>query len=117
MAAGLEVTVESIVIAPTCPGCGERAWVKDRPIVELVDLTCFGRPVTLRWRKHRLCCPRSWCRQGSWTHEDPRIAGATVVGHRPGGTVGDTSRSANEVGRCRMSRPSSERTGMPSMTP
>ncbi len=70
----LEITVESRVTTPMCAGCGERAWVKDRPVVELVDLTCFGRPVTLRWRKHRLCCPRSWCRVGSWTHEDPRIA-------------------------------------------
>jgi transposase len=70
----LEVTVESIVASPSCPGCGERAWVKDRPVVELVDLTCFGRPVMLRWRKHRWCCPRRRCRVGSWTHEDPRIA-------------------------------------------
>ena len=70
----LEITVESIVTPPPCPGCGERAWVKDRPVVELVDLTCFGRPVALRWRKHRWCCPRPWCRQGSWTHEDPQIA-------------------------------------------
>lgn len=70
----LEITVESILVAPVCPNCGQRAWVKDRPIVELVDLTCFGRPVVLRWRKHRLWCPRRWCRQGSWTHEDPRIA-------------------------------------------
>lgn len=70
----LSITIESRVVPPSCPGCGERAWVKDRPVVELVDLTCFGRPVTLRWRKHRWCCPRRWCRQGSWTHEDPRIA-------------------------------------------
>lgn len=70
----LVVTVESIVESPVCPNCGERAWVKDRPVVELVDLTCFGRPVTLRWRKHRLWCPRTWCRQGSWTHDDSRIA-------------------------------------------
>lgn len=70
----LVVTVESRVEAPACSGCGERPWVKDRPVVELVDLTCFGRPVTLRWRKHRWHCPRSWCRVGSWTHEDPRIA-------------------------------------------
>jgi transposase len=70
----IEVTVESRVERPSCPGCGERAWVKDRPVVELVDLTCFGRPVTLRWRKHRWCCPRRWCRVGSWTHEDARIA-------------------------------------------
>lgn len=74
LAGRLEVTVESIVMEPACPNCGERAWVKDRPVVDLVDLTCFGRPVTLRWKKHRLWCPRKWCRQGSWTHEDPRIA-------------------------------------------
>jgi transposase len=70
----LEITVESIVAEPACPNCGERAWVKDRPVVDLVDLTCFGRPVTLRWRKHRFWCPRRWCRQSSWTHEDPQIA-------------------------------------------
>jgi transposase len=70
----LVVTVESRVEAPGCAGCGGRAWVKDRPVVELVDLTCFGRPVTLRWRKHRWRCSRSWCRVASWTHEDPRIA-------------------------------------------
>ena len=74
LAGRLEVTVESIVVEPVCPGCGERAWVKDRPVVELVDLTCFGRPVILRWRKHRLWCPRSACPQGSWTHKDSRIA-------------------------------------------
>lgn len=55
----LEITVESRVVVPACPGCGERAWVKDRPVVVLVDLTCFGRPVTLRWRKHRWCLPQA----------------------------------------------------------
>jgi transposase len=74
LAGRIEITVESRVVAPMCPGCRERAWVKDRPVVELADLTCFGRPVMLRWRKHRFRCPRSWCRVGSWTHEDPRIA-------------------------------------------
>jgi len=70
----LVVTVESILETPCCPSCRERAWVEDRPVVELVDLTCFGRPVRLRWRKHRWWCPKPWCPQGSWTHEDPRIA-------------------------------------------
>lgn len=62
-----------------CPGCSERAWVKDRPVVELVDLTYFGRPVSLRWRKHRWCGPRRWCQQGSWTHEDPAIAAPRLL--------------------------------------
>lgn len=100
----LEVTVESIVVEPSCPNCGERAWVKDRPVVELVDLTCFGRPVTLRWRKHRLWCPRKWCRQGSWTHEDPRIAAPRLsVTDRAGRwatlQVGRGGRAVSDVAR------------------
>lgn len=107
LAGRLEVTVESIVKTPLCPNCREPAWIKDRPVVELVDLTCFGRPVTLRWRKHRFWCPRSWCRQGSWTHEDPRIASprlsvtdragrwATVQVGRAGRAVSDV---AGELG-------------------
>lgn len=71
----LEITVESRVGTRECR---ERAWIKDRPVVELVDLTCFGRPVVLRWRRHWFWCPRSWCGQGSWTHEDPRIAAARL---------------------------------------
>jgi transposase len=98
----LEVTVESIVISPACPNCGERAWVKDRPVVALVDLTCFGRPVTLRWKKHRLWCPWKWCRQGSWTHEDPRIAAPRLsVTDRAGRwatrQVGENGRAVSEV--------------------
>lgn len=72
------VTIESIIESLVCPNCSGRAWVKDRPVVELVDLTCFGRPVTLRWRKHRLWCPRPSCPHGSWTHEDPRIAASRL---------------------------------------
>ena len=74
----LVVTVESVIDTPSCPNCRERAWVKDRPVVELVDLTCVGRPVTLRWRKHRWWCRSKWCRQGPWTHEAPRIAAPRV---------------------------------------
>ena len=98
----LEITVESRVAPPACPGCGERAWVKDRPVVELVDLTCFGRPVTLRWRKHRWCCGRRWCRVTSWTHEDHRIAAPRLsVTDRAGRwatvQVGRRGRAVSEV--------------------
>lgn len=103
IAGRLEITVESIITAPSCLVCGGRAWVKDRPVVSLADLTCFGRPVSLRWRKHRLWCRRLECGHRSWTHEDPRIAAprlsvtdragrwATVqVGHR-GRAVSDVA--------------------------
>lgn len=100
----LEITVESRIDTPACPECAERAWVKDRPVVELVDLCCFGRPVVLRWRKHRLWCPRSWCRQGSWTHEDPRIAAPRLsVTDRAGRwatiQVGRNGRAVSDVAR------------------
>lgn len=100
----LEVTVESRIGPPVCPGCGGRAWVKDRPVVELVDLTCFGRPVVLRWRKHRFRCPRPWCGRGSWTHEDPRIAAPRLsVTDRAGRwatlQVGRGGRAVSDVAR------------------
>jgi len=102
----LRVTVECRMEdgPPSCRECGGRAWVKDRPTVELVDLTCFGRPVTLRWRKHRWCCPRRWCRVGSWTHEDPRIASPRLsVTDRAGRwatvQVGRNGRAVSDVAR------------------
>lgn len=43
----IRVHVEQRVDGPRCAGCGQAAWVKNRPVVELVDLGCFasaGRP-------------------------------------------------------------------------
>ncbi|HEV2071311.1 MAG TPA: hypothetical protein VGR26_16090 [Acidimicrobiales bacterium] len=68
------VHVELEATAPACPGCGDRAGVKDRPPVVLVDLPCFGRPARLVWRKHRWCCPGQACSTGSWTAEAATVA-------------------------------------------
>ena len=68
------VHIETRATVFGCWRCGTRAWVKDRPCVELVDLSCFGRPARLVWRKHRLFCPDGDCEAGSWTNDDPRIA-------------------------------------------
>jgi transposase len=70
------VLIESRASPPGCAACGTRAWVKDRPPVELVDLPCFGRPARLVWHKHRWCCPDADCEVRSWTGEDTRIAPA-----------------------------------------
>ena len=43
----LRVRVETNLERPRCDGCGGRVWVKDRPVVELVDLPCFGRRTRL----------------------------------------------------------------------
>lgn len=41
---------------------------KDRPVVELTDLPCFGTPVVLVWRKRRWVCQQG-C--GSFTEHPP----------------------------------------------
>ena len=70
----IRIHVETTAITAFCAGCGSQAWSKDRPIVELVDLTCFGRPVRLVWRKRRWRCPHTWCRVGSWTEHALRAS-------------------------------------------
>jgi transposase len=99
---GLRVHIEERPVLWSCPACGARAWVKDRPEVELVDLPVFGRPARLVWHKHRLCCPNLGCAVGSWTVENPRIAAArTVMTDRAGRwvtwQVGRLGRTVNEV--------------------
>lgn len=87
----IRVHVQQRVGRPRCEECGQRAWVKDRPIVELVDLGCFGRPARLMWHKHRWCCPgtgllgRVVDRSGSEDRRGP------PGDDRPGGTVGDAA--------------------------
>ena len=43
----LRVHIEGRSKRPGCAGCGVFAHVKDRPVVELVDLPCFGRATRL----------------------------------------------------------------------
>ena len=45
-----------------CRECGVVAAVKDRDLVELVDLALFGRPTRLVWHKRRLHCLEAACR-------------------------------------------------------
>ena len=70
----LRVHVETTAEVVGCAGCGTRAWVKDRPVVALVDLPAFGRPAVVVWRKRRWRCPEPDCEVGTWTEVDPRIA-------------------------------------------
>ena len=98
----LEVHVEIRKPRPMCTGCGTAARVKDRPVVDLVDLPAFGRPVRLRWRKHRWCCPSDTCPVGSWTGEDPRIAAPRLAMTDRAGRwvteqVGRYGRTVNDV--------------------
>ena len=59
---------------PACIGCGSTPAIKDRPVVELVDLPYAGRPARLCWHKVRWECPNPECEMLSWTWDDARIA-------------------------------------------
>lgn len=92
----LEVTIETSDQRPFCRTCGTRAMIKERPTVRLVDLPSFGRPVRLRFRKHRFgCC-------GTWTEQRDDIAAARQVLTRRAGLwatfqVGKTGRAVADV--------------------
>lgn len=66
--------IEQALEEVRCPGCGQRAHIKERPEVNYVDLPVFGTPMLLRWKKHRMRCGGPNCSQGTWTMGDHRIA-------------------------------------------
>jgi len=98
----LRVHIEVRSDRPGCTGCGVFAHVKDRPIVELVDLPCFGRPTRLVWHKHRWHCPEGSCPKTSWIGEElrigaPRMAMSDRAGRWITEQVGRYARSVNEI--------------------
>jgi transposase len=70
----LWVHIETVGERPACAGCGRQAVVKERDVIELIDLPAFGRQARLVWRKHRWCCPAEGCPVGSWTAQERSIA-------------------------------------------
>lgn len=71
---GLTVTVESPPRPGGCPVCGVIAASHGRRTVTLVDTPCFGRPVTLVWRKRTWCCAEPDCTVQGFTEAHPEIA-------------------------------------------
>ena len=57
-----------------CAGCGTRARSKGRPVSEVRDMACGGRPVRLVWRKRRWYCPDPDCEVKTWTERTEAIA-------------------------------------------
>ena len=74
-----ELMIEQIVHEPTCPRCGTRVRVKQRPIVDYTDRPFGGVPMTLRWKKHRPCCVNTNCAMKSFTLSDHRLAAKGVM--------------------------------------
>jgi transposase len=100
----LRVHVECARVVQGCPLCGVIARVKDRPQVELVDLSVYGHPTRLIWHKRRFVCPEALCPMGSWTEEDPRIASTRLQMTDRSGRwiteqVGRCARSVSEVAK------------------
>jgi transposase len=98
----LLVHIETRVDRSGCGRCGVVARVKERPVVVLVDLPCFGRPTRLLWHKRRWSCLEESCPTGSWTEEDLRIGTARMAMSDRAGRwvteqVGRYARSVNEV--------------------
>jgi len=71
---GLVVTVESAPTVMGCSVCGVVSHGHGSTMAEFVDAPSFGRPVRLRWRKHRWVCPEPTCLVGSFVEQDPAIA-------------------------------------------
>lgn len=95
----LRVTVETRGERPLCSTCGSAVRVKDRDMVELTDLPCFGRRATLVWRKVRWVC-EAGC--GSFTEQAPAIAAPRLkltdrAGRWATVQVGRHGRSVTEV--------------------
>ena len=98
----LQVHVELRGSRTGCEACDVFAWVKDRPVVDLVDLPCFGRPTHVLWHKRRLWCPEPSCTRGSWTEDElgiaaPRMGMTDRAGRWITEQVGRYARSVNEV--------------------
>jgi transposase len=100
----LLVHVETRGPRPRCPDCAGALRVKDRPVVVLVDLPCFGRPTRLVWRKFRWSCPDGSCLVGSFTENAATIGAARLVMTDRAGRwvteqVGRNGRTVAEVAR------------------
>jgi transposase len=70
----VNLMVEQVIGTVSCPTCGVRAQVKDRPVVHYVDLPVYGAPMHLAWKKHRMRCVNVLCPKRSWVLGDYRIA-------------------------------------------
>jgi len=98
----VRIHVETRGSRPRCRECGGGVGVKERPLIELVDLAVFGRPARLVWRKHRWLCVDPACSVGSWTEQElriapPRLALTDRAGRWVTEQVGRHGRTVNEV--------------------
>jgi transposase len=68
------LVIEQVLDEISCPSCGQRAQVKERPVVSYIDLPVYGSPMRLSWKKHRMKCVNEPCAKRTWVVADHRIA-------------------------------------------
>jgi transposase len=106
--AEVTIVVETAARLVGCRACGGRAEAHDRMPVPVRDLSCFGRPARLVWRKRRWRCPDRDCDAKTWTESSELVDGQAVITRRAGmeacRQVGElarpVSRVADEFGVC-----------------
>ena len=69
-----QMIIEQKVSQVICPRCGKPAVVKDRATVTYTDLACYGTPMKLKWKKHRIACNNRSCPVETFTLGDHPIA-------------------------------------------
>ena len=75
----VRVVVETPVQQTGCRACGVIAHSHGRREVRLVDVPCFGRPVTLIWRKRTWRCAEEKCSTKSFTEQRLDLAGPRAL--------------------------------------
>jgi transposase len=70
----VSLVIEQVLDEVSCPSCGNRAQVKERPVVTYIDLPVYGFPMRLTWKKHRMKCVNDHCPKRTWVLRDHRIA-------------------------------------------
>jgi transposase len=97
----LVVTVETVADMVGCAGCGVRAQAQDRMVIDVRDLTCFGRPARLRWIKRRWRCADGDCDARTWTERSEHVDAHAVLSRRAGveacRQVGEEARAVSKV--------------------
>src|SRR5688500_12547793 len=80
----LVVRIETTADFVGCSGCGMRAESQDRIEVAIRDLSCFGRPARLVWRKRRWRCREPLCATKTWTEVSEHLDTQVVLTRRAG---------------------------------
>ncbi len=97
----LVIDIETVADMVGCSSCGTRAESQDRMPIQIRDLSCFGRPTRLVWRKRRWRCRDRACPAKTWTELSPEVLSRQLITWRGGveacRQVGELARPVSTV--------------------